>query len=177
MAEHLRFADQSLFHFLAVFVNLCLYHDIMPSKCVETIIIPVLKCSNVQSLNNYHFIAITNVISKMFEHYVLSHVKNYLSTNDNQFGYKSKIGTDLCVFLSKQAVSWYVIHKSPVYSAFIDSSKAYDRVKVRLDWTRSNVKRRLATFVNLREWSLTSLAKVANLRNWLLIFATCRFMG
>ena len=128
MAEHLCFADQSLFHYLAVFVNLCLYHGIMPGKCMETIIIPVLKCSNgdVQSLNNYRPIAITSVISKLFENYVLSHVKNYLNTNDNQFGYKRKSGTDMCVFLLKQAVSSYVVHKSPVYSAFIDSSKAYD---------------------------------------------------
>ena len=50
-------------------------------------------------------------------------------------------------------------------------------IKVRLDWTRSNAKRRLATFANLREWSITSLAKVANLRKWLLIFATGRFIG
>ena len=44
----------------------------MPGKCVETIIIPVLKCSNgdVQSLNNYCPIAITSVISKLFKHYV-----------------------------------------------------------------------------------------------------------
>ena len=40
----------------------------MPGKCVETIIIPVLKYSNgdVQSLNNYRPIAITSVISKLF---------------------------------------------------------------------------------------------------------------
>ena len=50
-------------------------------------------------------------------------------------------------------------------------------VKVRLDWTRSNAKRRLATFANLREWSLTSLAEVANPRKWLLIFVTSRFIG
>ena len=33
------------------------------------------------------------------------------------------------------------------------------------------------TFANLREWGITSLAKVANLREWLLIFATGRFLG
>ena len=82
--------NQSLFLYLTVFVNLCLYHCIMPGKCVETVIIPILKCSNgdVQSLNNYRTIAITSVKSKLFKHYVSSHVKNYLSTNDNQFGYK-----------------------------------------------------------------------------------------
>ena len=36
-------------------------------------------------------------------------------------------------------------------------------LKVRLDWTRSKAKRRLATF--------------ANLRKWLLIFAAGRFIG
>ena len=40
----------------------------------------------------------------------------------------------------------------------------------------SNAKRRLASG-DLREWSLTSLAKVANLRKWLLIFATGHFIG
>ena len=102
----------------------------MPSKSVETINISVLKCSNgdVQSLNIYPPIAITSVISKLFEHYALPQVKNYLSTTDNQFGYKRKRGSIMCVFLLKQAVLLYVLHKSPVYLAFIVSSKAYDRV-------------------------------------------------
>ena len=130
MAEHLCFADQSLFHYLAIYVNLRLYHGIMPGKCVETKIIPVLKCNigDVQSLNNYRPIAITDVISKLLEHYVLSHVKNYLSTNDNQFGYKDKSGTAMSVFLLKKAVLSFAVHKSPLYSAFIDSTKAYDRI-------------------------------------------------
>ena len=65
MAERLCFANLSLFHYVAVFVNLCLYHGIMPGKCVKTIIIPVLKCSNgdAQSLNNYRPIAIISIIS------------------------------------------------------------------------------------------------------------------
>ena len=47
-------------------------------------------------------------------------------------------------------------------------------IKVRLDWTRSNAKRRLATFANLREWSITSLAKVANLRESSRVVANLR---
>ena len=45
---------------------------------------------------------------------------------------------------------------------------------------RLNAKQRKAKvgdLRNLREWSITSLAKVANLRKWLLIFATGRFIG
>ena len=47
-------------------------------------------------------------------------------------------------------------------------------LKVRFDWTRSNAKRRLATFANLREWSITSLAKVANLRESSRVVANLR---
>ena len=48
---------------------------------------------------------------------------------------------------------------------------------MRLDLMQSNAKRRLAIFTKLREWSLTSLAKVANLGEWLLIFVTGHFIG
>ena len=42
---------------------------------------------------------------------------------------------------------------------------------------RLDAKQREAKVGDLREWSITSLAKVANLREWLLIFATGRFIG
>lgn len=34
----------------------------------------------------------------------------------------------MCVFLLKQVISSYVLHKSPVYATFIDASKAFNRV-------------------------------------------------
>ena len=64
----------------------------------------------------------------MFELFILSHIKNYLTTNDNQFGFKEKHGTDMCVFLLKQTISYYVQNGSPVFSVFLDASKAFDRV-------------------------------------------------
>ena len=42
---------------------------------------------------------------------------------------------------------------------------------------RLDAKQREAKVGDLREWSITSLAKVANLRERLLIFATGRFIG
>ena len=65
-------------------------------------------------------------------------------------------GSDGCAQL-------YVLPDSGAAITAVDTS-ILQGLKVRLDWTRSNAKRRLATFANLREWSLTSLAKVANLR-------------
>ena len=50
-------------------------------------------------------------------------------------------------------------------------------VKVRLDWTRSNAKRRLATFASGRLRHSRRLPTFAGFREWLLIFATGRFIG
>ena len=40
----------------------------------------------------------------------------------------AKHSADMCVFLLKQAVSFYNKHDTPVYATFLDASKAYDRV-------------------------------------------------
>ena len=47
---------------------------------------------------------------------------------DNQFGFKPAHSTDMCLFLLKQAILQYNIHGSPVFVAFLDASKAFDKV-------------------------------------------------
>ena len=56
--------------------------------------------------------------------------------------------------------------------AFTLAEKLLSKGAFRLD-----AKQREAKVGDLREWSITSLAKVANLRERLLIFATGRFIG
>ena len=69
-----------------------------------------------------------SVISKLFERIILDSTIALLSTCDNQVGFKAKHGTDLCVFVLKQIVAYYNERGSPVFSVFVDSSKAFDRV-------------------------------------------------
>ena len=47
MAEHLCFADHSIFHCLAIILNLCLCHGMLLDKYVETITIPAIKVQTV----------------------------------------------------------------------------------------------------------------------------------
>ena len=61
-----------------------------------------------------------------------SHLKSHLITKDNQFGFKKKHSTDLCIFTVKSVIKYYNLYNSPVYSCFLDASKAYDRVN---HWT------------------------------------------
>ena len=51
-----------------------------------------------------------------------------LSSSDNQFGFKKKSSTDMCIFAFKQVIEYYRNLSSPVYICFLDASKAFDRI-------------------------------------------------
>ena len=52
----------------------------------------------------------------------------YVLTHDNQFGFKRKHGTDLCIYTLKEIVSRYSSLNSSVFLCFIDASKAFDQM-------------------------------------------------
>jgi len=96
-----------------------------------TIIVPIVKDKkgNLTDKDNYRPIAITSVFSKVFELAILYKYEDVLlSTTCNQFGFKKKCSTDLCVFALKQIVEMYISQSSPVYICYMDASKAFDRV-------------------------------------------------
>ena len=53
---------------------------------------------------------------------------NFLSSVDNQFGFKPAHSTDMCLFLLKQAISQYNNYGSSVFVAFLDAFKAFDKL-------------------------------------------------
>ena len=99
-----------------------LTHGHLPVSCLKTVISPVTKNSNadVSDVNNYRPITVSTIFYKLFEHVILQIISSHLQISDNQFGFKAKHGTDLCAS--------YVNQNTPVYAAFFDAFKAYDRV-------------------------------------------------
>ena len=96
---------------------------------MQTVIVPICKNKNgnISDAGNYRPVSLATIFSKLFEHYILSCISPLLATTDNQFGFKPKHGTDMCIFLLKETVSYYVNKDTPVFSAFLDASKAFDR--------------------------------------------------
>ena len=129
-AEFIRFAHPSIGICLSVLLNLCTVHCFIPSQCLETFIVPIIKSPTGDKSNsgNYRPIAISSVVSKLFEHLILLKLKPLLTTSDNQFGSKPLRETDMCTFLLKEVVRSYTIKNTPVYSVFLDASKASDWV-------------------------------------------------
>ena len=77
-------------------------------------------------------IAIVMALSKIFELCIMRKVETQLITSDNQFEFKREHSTDLCIITVKSVIEYYNLHNSPVYTCFLDASKAYDPVN---QWT------------------------------------------
>jgi len=84
------------------------------------------KNGNISDAGNYRPVSLAIIISKLFEHYILSCISPLLTTTDNQFGFKPKHGTVMCIFLLTDCVL-LCKQRYPSVLAFLDASKAFDR--------------------------------------------------
>lgn len=129
-AESIRYAGVKINILLSLLFNAIVCHGYIPLKLMDTLIVPIIKDKkgDITSKNNYRPIALTTIVSKLLETILIHRYRDLLTTTDNQFGFKEKVSTDLCVFTFKQIVEYYRTRSSPVYVCFLDASKAFDRV-------------------------------------------------
>ena len=83
---------------------------------------------NLSDSSNYRPIALATIVSKMFESVLLFKCAEYLSTSDNQFGFKLSHSTDLCIYTLKEFIDYYKSRGTTVYVTFLDASKSFDQI-------------------------------------------------
>ena len=129
-AEHLKYASHKLCPLLSMCFNGCLVHGVLPNAIMSVILVPVLKdkAGKLNSIDNYRPIALASILSKVLERILLNKLEMYILTTDNQFGFKRKHGTDMCIYALKEIVFRYTSLNSSVFLCFIDASKAFDRI-------------------------------------------------
>ena len=127
--EHLKFANDRLCALLAIVFNTMVIHNHLPLNMLDTIIVPLLKDKqgDVTDKDNYRPLALTCIVSKVFEFIMLHRYSDLLTTTANQFGFKAKMSTEFCMFSLKQVIE-YKYHSSPVFACFLDVSKAFNRI-------------------------------------------------
>jgi len=137
-SEHFKYAADKLSVLLSMCFNCMILHGHVPQRFMHTIIAPILKDKkgSITDADNYRPIALTSVSSKIFEYIMLFRLQCFLSTNDNQFGFKPKHSTDMCVFALKQTIDYYMSMSSPMYICYIDASKAFDRINFKVLFTK-----------------------------------------
>ena len=123
---------------LCLLVSICFTsmfkHCYMPQSMINSVIIPIIKnkSGDFTDKNNYRPIALSSIISKVFEHTIVNRLEEYLWTNDNQFGFKSGHSTDLCIYALTEFIEYFKSRSTSVYVAFLDASKAFDKIS---HWT------------------------------------------
>jgi hypothetical protein len=129
-SEHVKFAHHKVMALLSLVFNCMLIHGYLPKELMDTVIVPIVKDKkgDLGDKDNYRPVALTCILSKVFELTILKRYEKMLCTSNNQFGFKQKLGADMCVFTMKQIINFYTSLSSPVYICFLDASKAFDRV-------------------------------------------------
>ena len=129
-AEHLVFAHSRIHVLLSLLFSSFTTHGYLPGMFMKTAIVPIIKnkTGDISDKNNYRPIAIVTAASKIFELCLSVILENYLFTHDQQFDFKSKHSTDFCIYTVKSVSKYYTQHHSPVYTCFLDASKAFDKI-------------------------------------------------
>ena len=116
-------------HFQILF-NGMLQHGFVPTSFLKGTISPVVKDNNgdLSDTSNYRGITLGSLPSKLFEIAIQMKTSHLLTTDDLQFGFKPKTGTNHALYCLKSTVDHFINHGSRVYVAFLDCSKAFDRI-------------------------------------------------
>ena len=129
-AEHFLYAPYSIIVRLQRLFLAMLAHSFVPLQFTHGSILPLVKDNhgNRSDVNNYRGITISPIASKIFEHLLKSMLSPYLQTDARQFGFKKKSSTLHAIYCLKETVNYYIDNGSRVFCAFLDASKAFDRL-------------------------------------------------
>ena len=76
---------------------------------INSVIIPIIKnkSRDFTDKNNYRPIALSSIISKVFEHTIVIRLEEYLWTNENHFVLKPGHSTDLCIYALTEFIEYF----------------------------------------------------------------------
>ena len=130
-AEHLLHCSERLLSMLAECITGFFVHGFLPDSMLSTVLVPIIKdkTGRIDRMDNYRPIALASVMSKVVEIILLNRISKLLSPCSNQFGFQQKLGTDTCIYILKEIVEKYRSLNGCIFMCFLDASKAFDRVK------------------------------------------------
>ncbi|XP_048744007.2 uncharacterized protein LOC125657478 [Ostrea edulis] len=134
--EHIIYGGNKLVDHLCILFNHILQCTYVPEMFKVGKVISIYKGKNKDKCNptNYRGITLTSAISKLFEKVILSRIENELTEkrilfpHPLQFGFRNDHGAIPACYVLKEAIGYYVSRGSPVFCAFLDNEKAFDRI-------------------------------------------------
>ena len=103
-----------------------------PAAFGSSYTVPIPKIINARSkamlVDDFRGIAISPIISKIFELCILDRFKVFLSSNDSQYGFKTGVGCTHAIYAVRQIVDRFNANGSTINLCSLDLSKAFDKV-------------------------------------------------
>jgi hypothetical protein len=117
---------------LAILFNRSLESGVLPSRWLESVVIPLFKGKSRYDPGNYRPVSLTSVCCKSMERIVVARLVDYLESNDLlsplQFGFRKARSTEDQMLLVYSEVAEMVDEGMVVDMALLDFSKAFDVV-------------------------------------------------
>ena len=128
--EHILHGSVKLALHIHLLFNSLIQHGTIVSDFSKGVITPVIKDSegDFSSCSNYRAITLGNLFSKLMEIAIDIKIEPFLHTDWLQFGFKKRTSTSHALFTLKKTVDYFTNRKSDVFVAFLDCSKAFDRI-------------------------------------------------
>ena len=120
-AEHLQLGSPKIGVLLSIIFTSFLVHGYLPDTFMDIVLVPVIKdkTGKLSDKDNYRPIALASVISKVFERIMFDKISRYLDVEPNQYGFKKKSGTDLCIYALKEIEDTYKVLNGSVFMVYI----------------------------------------------------------
>ena len=112
------------------FFNCLLSHKYVPRKMLHGEIRPIVKnlAGSKTESENYRPIMNSSNLFKVFEYSLMPILSRHLKLDCRQFGFRPETGCVSAVLVLKEVIGKYNARKSPVHSAVIDLTKAFDKM-------------------------------------------------
>ena len=130
--EHLYYCHPVISIILVKFFQLICLTSYIPTGFRYNYIVPIPKPKEYHSksltCNDFRGIAISPILSKIFEHCILDRFGSFFVTSDNQFGFKKELGCNYAIRSARNIVDSCIKGGSTVNLCTIDLSKAFDKI-------------------------------------------------
>jgi len=131
-AEHLYYCHPALCVILSRLFQLMLMCSYVPVGFRHSYIVPIPKssqCSNkALTCGDFRGIAISPIISKVFEHCILNRFQSLFTTSRSQFGFKKGTSCSHAIWMARCTVDNIIRGGNTANLCAIDPSKAFDKV-------------------------------------------------
>ncbi len=133
--EHFKRSGRSLVNHIALLFNAIIEYEYIPKSFTVGLILPIHKGHGKSKCDpaNYRGITMTSALSKLFERLLLNRIETWTDRHVEfphpyQFGFRRNYGAETAVLSLVESIAYYNERSSPVYCAFLDNEKAFDRI-------------------------------------------------